>query len=97
MTKLRTDIHAGAVRNMKFSRNMFREHRETVKGILETYFEQGGQQAMLNVVDRNELEAAIKEPEKYQDLFVRVGGYSGRFVQLPKEVQLDILNRTLYE
>lgn len=97
MTKLRTDIHAGAVQNMKFSRNMFREHRETVKGILETYFEQGGQQAMLNVVDRNELEAAMKEPEKYQDLFVRVGGYSGRFVQLPKEVQLDILNRTLYE
>ena len=25
------------------------------------------------------------------------GGYSGRFVSLPKEVQLDILNRTLYE
>ena len=52
---------------------------------------------MINVVDRGELEQAMIHPEEYQDLFVRVGGYSGRFVSLPKEVQLDILNRTLYE
>lgn len=82
---------------MKFSKEMFREHRDLVKGILETYFEKGGSQAMINVVDKGELEQAMIHPEEYQDLFVRVGGYSGRFVSLPKEVQLDILNRTLYE
>lgn len=97
MTKLRTDIHAGEVQNMKFSKDMFRNNRRTVKALLETYFAQGGSQAMITVVDRQELENAMKEPEKYQDLFVRVGGYSGRFVYLPKEVQLDVLNRTLYE
>ncbi len=97
MVKLRTSIHAGSVQNMKFSKEMFREHRDLVKGILETYFEKGGSQAMINVVDKGELEQAMIRPEEYQDLFVRVGGYSGRFVSLPKEVQLDILNRTLYE
>lgn len=97
MTKLRTDIHAGEVQNMKFSKDMFRHNREMVKALLETYFAQGGSQAMITVVDRQELENAMREPENYQDLFVRVGGYSGRFVYLPKEVQLDVLNRTLYE
>ena len=28
---------------------------------------------------------------------VRVGGYSGRFISLPKAVQEDIIGRTLYE
>ena len=97
MVKLRTSIHAGSVQNMKFSKEMFRENRKLVREILETYFEKGGSQAMINVVDRGELEQAMIHPEEYQDLFVRVGGYSGRFVSLPKEVQLDILNRTLYE
>lgn len=97
MVKLRTSIHAGSVQNMKFSKEMFRENRELVREILETYFEKGGSQAMINVVDKGELEQAMIHPEEYQDLFVRVGGYSGRFVSLPKEVQLDVLNRTLYE
>lgn len=97
MTKLRTDVHAGSVQNMKFSKNMFREKRLMVKAILETYFASGGSQAMLTVVDRGELEQAMKEPEKYQNLFVRAGGYSGRFVSMSRDVQLDILKRTLYD
>lgn len=36
-------------------------------------------------------------PENYQNLFVRVGGYSGRFISLPREVQLDIISRTAYD
>ena len=36
-------------------------------------------------------------PENYQNLFVRVGGYSGRFIILPREVQLDIISRTAYD
>jgi pyruvate-formate lyase len=28
---------------------------------------------------------------------VRVGGFSIRFVELPRDVQFEILNRTLYE
>ncbi len=81
---------------MKFSRKMFTEKREELKALLKTYFEKGGQQAMITVVNRNDLENAIKEPEKYQHLFVRVGGFSARFVELSPDVQKDILSRTLY-
>lgn len=89
-------IHAGAVQNMKFSKEMFTSKKEILKSLLETFFESGGQQAMITVVDRNELERAIVEPEKYGHVFVRVGGFSARFVELSRDVQLEILSRTLY-
>jgi pyruvate-formate lyase len=89
-------IHAGAVQNMKFSKEMFTNKKEILKSLLETFFENGGQQAMITVVDRNELERAMEEPEKYGHVFVRVGGFSARFVELSRDVQLEILSRTLY-
>jgi pyruvate-formate lyase len=82
------------VQNLRFSRESFREEREKVKAILGTYFARGGSQAMVTVIGRGTLEKALKEPEKYKDVFVRVGGFSARFVELPSDVQLEILNRT---
>ncbi len=89
-------VHAGAVQNMKFSKEMFTTKKEILKSLLEAFFENGGQQAMITVVDRNELECAMEEPEKYGHVFVRVGGFSARFVELSRDVQLEILSRTLY-
>ncbi len=89
-------IHAGAVQNMKFSREMFTAKKDILKSLLETFFENGGQQAMITVTDKNELEKAMQEPEKYGHVFVRVGGFSARFTELSRDVQLEILSRTLY-
>jgi pyruvate-formate lyase len=89
-------IHAGAVQNMKFSKEMFTSKKHILKSLLDTFFENEGQQAMITVVDRNELECAMKEPEKYGHVFVRVGGFSARFIELSRDVQLEILSRTLY-
>jgi len=36
------------------------------------------------VVDRGELEAALREPQKYPHLLVRLGGWSARFVELER-------------
>jgi pyruvate-formate lyase len=96
LVKLDPSYHAGAVQNMKFSREMFNNSREKVKALLDTYFEKGGAQAMISVLNRNDLERAMVEPEKYQHVFVRVGGFSARFVELEKDVQQEILSRTLY-
>lgn len=95
LTKLRTDIHAGAVQNMAFSFDLF-SRRELVKALLLTYFRNGGQQAMINVLSRGALEEAMREPEKHQNLMVRVGGFSARFVTLSPDVQREIASRTLY-
>ena len=89
-------IHAGAVQNMKFSRELFSARRSKLEALLATYFANGGAQAMITVVSRGDLERALIEPEKYSHVFVRVGGFSARFVELPRDVQLEILNRTIY-
>jgi pyruvate-formate lyase len=89
-------IHAGAVQNMKFSRELFTTRRAQLEALLATYFARGGAQAMITVVCRDDLERDMAEPEKYRHIFVRVGGFSARFVDLPRDVQLEILQRTLY-
>ena len=55
-----------------------------------------GTQSMITVVSRGDLERAMEEPEKYRNLIVRVGGFSARFVELDRSLQLDLLARTLY-
>jgi len=52
---------------------------------------------MINVVGKTELQDAMLHPEKYQNLIVRVGGFSERFINLPRETQLEVLSRTLNE
>ncbi|HBI72029.1 MAG TPA: hypothetical protein DDY59_02425 [Lachnospiraceae bacterium] len=52
---------------------------------------------MITVASTKDLKDAMVHPELYSNLFVRVGGYSGRFISLPRDVQLDILRRTTYE
>jgi pyruvate-formate lyase len=96
IVKPATHIHAGAVQNMKFGRELFVKHRPQLRALLDEYFASGGAQAMITVVNRDELERAMIEPERFQHVFVRVGGFSARFVDLSRDVQLDILTRTLH-
>ncbi len=62
--------------------------------LVRSYFDHKGMHVQFNVVDRDTLIAAQKEPEKYNDLVVRVAGYSAQWVVLAKEVQDDIISRT---
>lgn len=96
ITKPSHAIHAGAVHNIRFGKDMFTNSRSKVDAIIGTYFKKGGNQAMITVINRGDLEKAMVEPEKYKDLFVRVGGFSARFVDLPKDIQREVLSRNTY-
>lgn len=50
-----------------------------------------------NVVNRDDLINAQKNPERYQDLVVRVTGFSARFVVLSKETQDEIIQRSYWD
>lgn len=65
--------------------------------ILDGYSAYHGHHININVFDRSLLEAAMKEPEKYPQLTIRVSGYAVNFVKLSKAHQLEVINRTFYE
>jgi formate C-acetyltransferase len=50
-----------------------------------------------NIINRDTLLAAQKEPEKYRNLLVRVAGYSAYFVDLTPALQNEIIRRTEHE
>jgi len=96
LAKIRADINAGTVQNIKFSKQMFNNQRDKIEALFSTYFKKGGPQLMVNVVGRDELEAAYENPEAYKNLIVRVGGFNAKFVNLEDDVQREIMARTCY-
>lgn len=64
--------------------------------LIKTYFSNGGLQIQVSVLSREDMLAAQKEPEKYRDLIVRVGGYSEYFTNLTKGLQDSVLARVEY-
>lgn len=62
--------------------------------LVKGYFKKGGMHVQFNVISKEVLLNAQKNPEKYKSLVVRVAGYSAQFVALDKSVQDDIINRT---
>jgi formate C-acetyltransferase len=85
--------------NARFSKDLFDrpKGRQALRGLIETYFEMGGMQIQINVVDQEVLRDAIDHPERHEDLIVRVGGFSALFNSLPLDIKLSILERTEHE
>ena len=72
-------------------------HAKGVKklaALVRSYFELGGQQVQFNVVSTETLREAQKHPEQYQDLLVRVAGFSAYFVTIDPALQEDIIERS---
>lgn len=62
--------------------------------LIRSFFDQRGMHMQFNVVTRETLLDAQKNPEKYKTLVVRVAGYSALFTTLSRSLQDDIINRT---
>jgi formate C-acetyltransferase len=66
----------------------------SLKDLIRTYFRLDGHHIQFNVVDSDMLRDARLNPENYQDLIVRVAGYSDYFNNLTPALQDEIIART---
>jgi formate C-acetyltransferase len=62
--------------------------------LVRTFFDQKGLHVQFNVVSKDTLLDAQRNPERYRSLVVRVAGYSAFFTALDKAIQDDIIART---
>jgi trans-4-hydroxy-L-proline dehydratase len=87
------------VLNIGFLNSIFKQAavRTRIRSLFECYFAGGGMQLQVNVFDRDTLQKAYKDPQAYRSLVVRVAGYSDYFVNLPPEIQKEIMNRTEHQ
>ena len=86
----------GIVVDLKFQPQFFNKNRLHIRQLIETHFDMGGYEIQINVVDRQTLLNAQKEPEKYRNLIVRVSGFSAYIVDLGAIIQNEIIARTEY-
>jgi trans-4-hydroxy-L-proline dehydratase len=89
----------GSAFNMKFNRAVFNSPGavEKLKQLIIVFLRQGGFETQINVVDNDLLKQALATPEEYNDLVVRIGGYTDYFTRMTPEMQQEVIQRTEYD
>jgi len=82
---LQLDLDPGVARNA--------EGIERVAALIRTHFTLGGTQINLNVLNREQILEAHRDPSKYPDLVVRVTGFSAYFASLSPEFRQLVVDR----
>ncbi len=91
------DMNIGMVHNFKLIAGLL-DTPEGEQGIITLLLSACALQlgeVQFNYLDNKTLIEAQKHPDQYRDLIVRVAGYSAFFVELCKDVQDEIISRTM--
>lgn len=86
----------GTLLNQKFSPGVVAGEQglDQMANLVRSYFNMDGHHIQFNVIDKDVLIKAQKNPDDYKDLIVRVAGYSDHFRNLSKALQDEIIERT---
>jgi formate C-acetyltransferase len=68
---------------------------EKVEALLRSYFDLGGTLVNINVLNKETILAAHKNPSDYPDLIVRVTGFSAYFANLSEELRQLVVDRVV--
>ena len=92
-------IDGGTLLNMKFTPNSVEGEtgQQRLSAFLKTFLDMDLFHIQFNVVGQKTLRCAQERPEDYKSLLIRVAGYSAYFVELSREVQDDIISRTIHD
>jgi formate C-acetyltransferase len=66
---------------------------EKVEALIKSHFDMGGTLININVLDKETVLEAHKDPSKYPDLIVRVTGFSAYFASLSQELRQYVVDR----
>lgn len=90
-------LQAGMLLNQRFDPQIVKGEKgiDILETVLKAHFKMKGSHMQINVVDNETLRDAQKHPEKYRNMLVRVAGYSAFFVDLEKNIQENIIERTI--
>jgi formate C-acetyltransferase len=73
------------------------QRRENLVSIMNGYFSKNAHHLNVNVLNREMLEDAMANPDKYPQLTIRVSGYAVNFVRLTRAQQLEVISRSFHE
>jgi formate C-acetyltransferase len=80
---------------LSFSKDYtYEQNINKVADIVNAYFNQGGMQIQFIMVDVDTLKDAMAHPEYYRDVIVRISGYTGYYVEMQRDLQLEIIGRS---
>ena len=99
-SKIDHNVHSGGtLLNVKLSPDIVGDETgiSNMAALIRGYFSLGAFHVQFNVISAETLRNAQIEPENHRDLLVRVAGYSTQFVNLSREMQDAIIERTTYD
>lgn len=99
VSKINHESHvAGTLLNMKLDPNSLKDEDglRRLASMLRTFVDLGIYHIQFNVIREETLRAAQQNPEEYRHLMIRVAGYSAYFVELCREIQDEIIERTVH-
>jgi formate C-acetyltransferase len=99
VSKINHDAHvAGTLLNMRLDPGTIKDEDadKRIAAIIRSFIDLNIFHIQFNTVTSDVLQAAQNNPEEHKTLIVRVAGYSAYFVELCREMQDDIIHRTIH-
>lgn len=72
---------------------MINHHKKEIAALIHVYLLNGGLQMQVNALSSQVLKDAVKNPQNYEDLIVRIGGYSNYFNRFSERTKQEFIER----
>ncbi len=83
----------GVAINLKLARSKNDRDIAALTALIQSFVELGGIELQVTATNAEELRAAMKDPEHYNHIIVRIGGYSDYFTSLSTALQEEVISR----
>lgn len=90
-------FYGGQPLDINFSTSMVKNNKTEIAELIKVYLFNGGLQMQVNSLSSKMLKDAVKNPQDYENLIVRIGGYSNYFNRFSEKTKQEFIERVEYE